>query len=580
MWLVVVDTMQIQPYIFGSNRLRENVGASYLVDAATRDWAFEAVEKAAKEAGAGKTNIGPQVKLLVDSLEADQKNAPRIENDLDAEVWYAGGGNFVVFFKDKEQVEKFNQELSLHVLREAPGLQLVIAQVEMDWDKDVLSNELDKVMSTLTVRKRNHTWSAPLLGLSVTLSCRSTSLPATTMVQGIRGEPNYPAADEIWAKVDVATPRESNTSQADERLQKVIGRAGEYRYPADFDDLGATRGEYSHIAVVHADGNGMGQRIRAIGDQYTKQDENRAFVLELRQFSIDVEEAARRTLKTVLDKLVEQIDDKDKVIVHQLTENTSIRIELAKKDGKYYLPLRPIVFGGDDVTFVCDGRLGLSLATTYLQEFENETRGLGKSGGRLTACAGVAIVKSHYPFARAYELTIGLTGSAKSYRAELARLSASNRSDSTVGSCLDWHFALSGLSGSIEDIRNREYQVRERCLTLRPVTLNTNLDAGEHAWPVVWKGIEAFQKKEWVERRNKIKALRDALREGRSAVEHFIVTFNDRKPLPQVLPGMDEWPLTGWQGNYCGYFDAIELADWFIPLEGAAHETPAIVTTP
>ncbi len=47
MWLVVVDTMQIQPYIFGSNRLRENVGASYLVDAATRDWAFEAVEKAA-----------------------------------------------------------------------------------------------------------------------------------------------------------------------------------------------------------------------------------------------------------------------------------------------------------------------------------------------------------------------------------------------------------------------------------------------------------------------------------------------------------------------------------------------------
>jgi hypothetical protein len=30
MHLVVVDTAQIQPYIFGSNRLRENIGASHL----------------------------------------------------------------------------------------------------------------------------------------------------------------------------------------------------------------------------------------------------------------------------------------------------------------------------------------------------------------------------------------------------------------------------------------------------------------------------------------------------------------------------------------------------------------------
>ena len=27
LWLVVIDTTQIQPYIFGSNRLADNVGA-------------------------------------------------------------------------------------------------------------------------------------------------------------------------------------------------------------------------------------------------------------------------------------------------------------------------------------------------------------------------------------------------------------------------------------------------------------------------------------------------------------------------------------------------------------------------
>ncbi len=75
MWLVVVDTMQIQPYIFGSNRLRENIGASYLVDAATGDWAFEAV----KEVAPGNDNIGPGNKLRDDV---------QIENGLDAEVLY------------------------------------------------------------------------------------------------------------------------------------------------------------------------------------------------------------------------------------------------------------------------------------------------------------------------------------------------------------------------------------------------------------------------------------------------------------------------------------------------------------
>lgn len=33
--LVIVDTTGIQSYIFGSNRLRENVGASFLVHQAT-----------------------------------------------------------------------------------------------------------------------------------------------------------------------------------------------------------------------------------------------------------------------------------------------------------------------------------------------------------------------------------------------------------------------------------------------------------------------------------------------------------------------------------------------------------------
>ena len=546
MWLVVVDTMQIQPYIFGSNRLRENVGASYLVDAATGDWAFEAV----KEAAPGKTNIGTGNELL---------DGVWIENGWDAEVLYSGGGKFVVLFGDIDKVKDFNYNLSRRALEEAPGLQLVIAQQKMEWGEDVLRDKLEEVFRMLAVQKRNRAWSTPLLGLSVTASCRSTGLPATGITPTIRGEPGYLASDEIRAKVDVATRQGSDPSPTDQRLQEVIELAAGYSYPADFEDLGATAGEYSHIAVVHADGNGMGQRIRQIGDKHATVDRNRDFVLALRHFSINVQDAAKKALKAVLNRLVKRVIDKDgdKFIIHQPNPDIFIQIKLAKEGSDYYIPFRPIVFGGDDVTFVCDGRLGLSLATAYLQEFEQRTAaaGLGKDGGRLTACAGVTIVKSHYPFARAYALAAELTRSAKFYRTK----------QDIAGSCLDWHFALSGLGVSIEKIRDREYQASAGSLTLRPVTLDANPKYPQHAWPAVWKGIEAFQGVDWAGRRNKLKALRDTLREGPQAVKHFLVTFNNRDDLPKVLPEMKDWPSTGWQGGYCGYFDAIELVDWFIP---------------
>ncbi len=562
MLLVAVDTTQIQPYIFGSNRLRENVGASYLVDATTRAWAFEAVREAVKGAVPGETNIGPGDELLEDK---------RIEHGLAAEVLYAGGGNFIVLFGTDQAAEfakQFHANLSRRALLEAPGLQLVIAQQEMQWDEHPLRDKLDAVFRVLALQKKNRAWSAPLLGLGITAFCSSTGLPATGLVPGIGGEPDYLASDEIQAKVEAAWPQGREGSAADLRLQKALLLKEAYLYPRDFDDMGATAGEYSYIAVVHADGNSMGQRIREIGDTYQVVDKNRGFVQALRAFSLDVEQAAKAALNAVLDRLVQRIDEGGgKSIVYTPNQKPSIQIELAKsKAGKYYIPFRPIVFGGDDVTFVCDGRLGLSLAIEYLQEFEDRTKlaaSLRKDGSGLTACAGVAIVKSHYPFARAYALADELCSSAKRYRRE-------NEID---GSCLDWHFALSGLSGSIEEIRSREYQASAGSLTLRPVTLHTNPKKAQHAWPVIEQGVKAFQGEDWAGHHNKIKALRDVLREGPAAVGRFVEALG--ADLPAVLPKMNYWPTKGWQDQSCGYFDAIELADWFIPLKGEADAATA-----
>jgi hypothetical protein len=323
MWLVVVDTMQIQPYIFGSNRLRENVGASYLVGAATGDWAFDAVQQVAP-----RNNIGPG-NTLIDGGWIEHGN-------LDAEVLYAGGGNFVVLFggddeRAKELAKQFTARLSQHVLLEAPGLQLAIAGQQMNWYEDALRDKRNEVFHLLDVQKRTPARSAPLLGLSVTAACRSTGLPATGLVLGIGGEPPYLASDEILAKVDVAWPQENGTSLADDRLQQVIGRPEGYRYPADFDDMGATPGEYSHIAIVHADGNGVGQHIHAICNQYRKKEQNRELVLALRHFSLNLAQAAQQALKAVLDNLKKAIDKGDGTsIIYKPNKELLIQIDLER----------------------------------------------------------------------------------------------------------------------------------------------------------------------------------------------------------------------------------------------------------
>jgi hypothetical protein len=556
MELIIVDTAQIQPYVFGSNRLRENVGGSHLVAMATGDWALQATQETAPN-----NNISADNSL-------DPTKGIESDTDLQAEVIYTGGGNFVALFRDEnEEAGKFIRRLSEKVLTDAPGLQLVITQESFNWGSDLLSDKVKEAFKKLARKKRTRTLSAPLLGLGVTAMCQSTAMPAVEMVKGIGEEPGRPASAEIIAKLKVATKSGPHPSEADERLHRMVPLKGDFDYPAQFEHLGGTKGEHSYIAVVHADGDGMGSRIIKIGEKYPTQKENRDYINAIREFSIAVEKAAQAALRVTLDKLTAKIerDNGRKVIVHRNEGRVLARIELCwdDKGHTWQLPFRPIVFGGDDLTFVCDGRLGLSFATEYMRQFTDKTKDLPDKKGSLTASAGIAIVKSHYPFARAYSLAEDLSKSAKGYR----------KKTDGGDACLDWHFARSGLSGEIKEIRKREYKATwskngvqvEGSLTLCPLTLEENKVEAQRSWNVVRNAIDVFQSEGWSERRNKLKTLRDALRGGPAEADWFLKKFGLAGTLPEI-EGYSQFAQTGWWDKWCGYFDATELSDWFVPL--------------
>lgn len=516
--LTVVDTVGIQNYIFGSNNLKHNVGASELVYRVTHSWAYKALSEI------GATNVDADGMFDERTIQGDA---------LTSELVYAGGGNTVILFRSPEAATDFAKALTRKTLLESPGLQLVVAHTDFDWDNNdtPLAQVVQDTIKKASQKKNDRHHSAPLLGLGVTADCQFTGLPAAgTDQEGKR------IAAEVQAKL-------ATVDKANRRLRSLLP-LDDFMPVENFDDFG-TKGESSYIAVIHTDGNGMGKRVEAIAKSHPTAADNREYVTRMRAFSLSVKEAATYALKATITQLIEAID----------RESGKIGDVVPVRNRK--LPFRPIVFGGDDVTFVCDGRRGLTLTEFYLRQFTSHP--LADNNQPIHARAGIAVVKTHYPFARAYALAEELVKSAKAY---IKKRQTYSEPDLTA---IDWHFAVSGLVLGLEEIRRREYTVRVGCLTMRPLRLGAATASDWHSWQTFSQMVNGFRGEDWAGKRNKIKALRDALRVGPEAVEQFLHLYGNL--LPDVVTNTPNLAKTGWAGKECGYFDAIEALDFFVPLE-------------
>jgi len=224
--LLAVDTVGIQKYIFNSNRLRENIGASHLVASITGRWAFDAVQAALEKMGGNHNIISNDGKLN----DATIDQATTI-----AEVLYSGGGNFVVLFRNIDAVKAFTGTLSRRALKEAPGLRLIIHSVPFIWGQDVLKNKLKQLFQEMKEKRGTLQNVMPMAGLGVTVMCRSTTLPAVGMDRKTGDDEQRPASAEVLSKLDAA-------DNANRVLEDQLPLDDGYTYPLDFDDLGRTRG--------------------------------------------------------------------------------------------------------------------------------------------------------------------------------------------------------------------------------------------------------------------------------------------------------------------------------------------------
>lgn len=508
--LTIIDVSGIQNYLFGSNRLIHNIGASYLVKQATGDW--------------------------IDEIIKPMRQGGAIESGgVDVEIVYCGGGNAVLLFATADLARQFTRQYTRTLLKRAPGLRAVVQHTDFEWG-EVLSTVYTQAIKKLAQKKADQTPLSPLLGLSVTAACQYTGLPAVDRDPTDKdqdGKGKYVSA-ETNAKIAVRDEARKEFEKDFKNLLK--GR----EFVRDFNDFGG-HDEAGYLAVVHADGNGMGKRKDELCQKYSLASDNRRFIDELGNFSKQVNKAGMEALRATLKFAIDWS-------------------ELNKEDGKGFLKpdkvmFVPLVFGGDDVTFVCDDKFGLSLAAIYLREFHQYEVG----GKLLHACAGVTVVKNRYPFAQAYNMAEELCKQAKTAVRELER----------DASALDWHFAVNGAVLPVNQIRPREYTVQKPGdLTIRPLFVAGEKTPALQSWPAFCHTVSEFtQGKAWKEHHTKVKTLRETLRQGGQATQLFRELLGLPK-FPKIEDVLD-CQETGWHGNKCAYFDAIEVMDRFIDIQSS-----------
>lgn len=363
---LLFDTRSIQRYIFSGNRLRTNIGASYIVDHLFDEVLAGILEERFPGCDAKKWRELP--------VEV------RLEHGC--QLAYAGGGNAMVLFPEdvpEARIHGIVTEFTERLLTEAPGLRTGVAIGGLELDTSYKA-DIRKLYQKL---KHNQNTVQPEVSLpytGLTLACEVNG-EAANYYGSVGGDKARFMSQETACKEKIAD--KANKALKTE-YQAVLGGAS---FPMSIDQLGQVQAE-NYIAIVHADGNRMGKRF-----------ENCDGLVRHASLSKKVREKTKAAFGQLLAGIVSERES-------YKAKGLKLFVE---EDGTVELPIRPIIIGGDDITFVCAGRMGLTYAKRFLESMLADE----DTDKRIDCCAGMAILPTSYPFFRGYELAEQLCDAAK-----------------------------------------------------------------------------------------------------------------------------------------------------------------------
>jgi len=358
-YLYGASVQGIQDFIFKTNKLAEIVGASELVE-------------------------------QICTAKFSEISGIQLDGDKDLILSAAGNIKCVFSEANSASLKLLYRNFPFEVQKMAPGVTLSQAIIEYEEGQEVPIQKLEDALKS----KRNKI-SKPLeIGFMGLERDRRTGEIAFAVRTKQNTKLEVISESTSLKRKAVQDSKDSKDETSKESLFKKISGLDFKNREIAFDIEEITNsGKNSWIAVIHADGNGLGQILQNRGEEINGNN-------EFNTFSKHIEAATINAVRSAFDQIV----NKDK--------------NSWEKGKNFKYPIRPVVLGGDDLTVIIRADLALDFTTIFLTEFEIQSKNLFKGLETkelegLTACAGIAFVKESYPLHYALNLAEELCKDAK-----------------------------------------------------------------------------------------------------------------------------------------------------------------------
>lgn len=551
---LLFDTRSIQRYIYSSNQLKTNIGASFLVDQVFQERLLKTLRDVMNKDGADEVDVKTwEMVANPDWTVMEQK----------CRIGYIGGGNALVLFRDdvpKDVVETVVTEFTKGLLETHPGLRTgaAIGTMCLDREGHFLDENEEIIKSGDDLRH-------PLRQLVIQLKewqssvFPETNVPYTGLTQLcpeigetaalLDKDKNHFISLEIAAKRKAGTEVKNhirNKLQAADPSGNWETFFSNYDFPDELKKLGQKETE-NYIAIVHIDGNNMGVKF---ADCETLTDRKN---LSLR--------LSQKTAKAFADMLRGAIGEYD--------EYGSF-LDLDMDGKKKILPVRPLVLGGDDMTFICTAKLALRYTKRVMEAM---LKAVGDEES-VDTCAGIAIQPANYPFFRGYMLAEQACDAAKK---EMRAL----RDKGTEQNCwLEFVIRHGEQAPDLSQIREQEYKAPAGDMHFGPYRVDapegngrdiSSLIAGLNDLKGSDKQEKGDQEKQERLSMNKIKELRDVISRNADERGKFLRRLREGKGSLPNVPAWKDYKETLWKDGRTPYIDLIEMMDYYEPEGGKVH---------
>ena len=463
---------RVQTFIFEVPRLKAMLGANALIGQTLRSELSELLD------GRGAALSWPPG-LAQPSVNDPLDGAAAYPADRDdpAALYKQGilardGGHFIVLFEDEPAAEDFLARAEELLAERLPGVL---------YDARITPFPEPKHRQR-SPRTPNET---VVLDLPVLQVCQETG-------QGPASAMETREAVTRWQAQSVRHRLQRGAQFYAGQTRDIIGllrpvlypdHAMDWQEPIDLAELAAG----GYLALIHADGNGIGRRYKhwraqmAPDDPVAQEARGEAFFHSMR---VVVRHAVMKALR------------------RSFTAHGGIR------------PYEVLMLGGDDLLLICRANRALDFARAYAEEL---SQAMLADGDPLTVAIGVAIAQKGYPLHRLHDLAESLATSAKRlYRA----LPVTERA-----SVIDWQVVTQSWFEGVAEARRQselvDYRVNGKpetlLLTGRPYpVLGTNgLDGLLTAVAGLDEGGQSDDTAREVAARSPLRGLRTACEQGR-----------------------------------------------------------------